>query len=238
MLANPPSELTKPQGDELILPDGSMMSKEQQDALEQRYHDAAIAQIPDAKAKADYFKQVAENADASQYVDPELAKTIPARIAHAAGSAGVMAVESMMPFAGIPFMVMHGAMATEAEAKNAGKTDAEAEAAGVRSAIGLALFGGASKLAALGVAKLLPDGASSVRTFLTQFVGQEAANETSSRAIRMGIGSRRARREENRGGIECPERYDPRTIDPEYCLCLGTCQQSRRERACAPRQRD
>jgi hypothetical protein len=185
MLANPPSELTKPQGDELVLPDGSVMSKEQQDALEQRYHDAAIAQIPDAKAKADFFKQLASNTDTAMYVDPALANTVPARIAHAAGSAGVLALESLVPYAGVPFMVFHGALATEAEYKNVhpDAPDSEAEAAGVRSAIGLALFGGASKLAALGVAKLLPDGASSLTKFLSQFTGQEVANETSSRAI-------------------------------------------------------
>jgi len=183
LLANPVPEMVRPQGDELVLPDGSVMSKEQQDALEKQYHDNLIAQIPDAKAKAEYFRQAAENVDTALYVDPKLAQTIPARIAHAAGSAGVMAAESLIPYAGVPLMVYHGALATEAEAKNAGQTDEQAEAAGVRSAIGLALFGGASKLAALGVAKLLPEGASTLTKFLSQFTGQEVANETSSRAI-------------------------------------------------------
>lgn len=183
VLANPPSELTKLQGDELVLPNGSIMSKEQQDALEQKYHDEAIAQIPDAKATADYFKQLAGGTDAALGVDPALANTIPARLAHTVGSAGTMALESLLPGAGIPLMVFHGALATEAEAKNAGKTDQEAEAAGVRSAIGLALFGGASKLAGLGVAELLPEGAASLTKFISQFTGQAVANETSSRAI-------------------------------------------------------
>jgi hypothetical protein len=183
LLANPVPEMVKPQADDLILPDGSVMSKQQQDELEKKFHDEYIAQIPDAKAKADLFKQMSENTDTAMYVDPKLAQTIPARIAHSAGSAGVMAVESLIPYAGVPLMVMHGAMATEAEAKNAGQTDEQAEAAGVRSAIGLALFGGASKLAALGVAKLLPEGASTLTKFLSQFTGQEVANETSSRAI-------------------------------------------------------
>lgn len=171
--------------DYLKLPDGSALSKEQQVELEKKYHDAAIADVPDAKAQADLFKQLASNTDTALYVDPALANTIPARLAHATGQASVMAVESLIPRIGVPLMVYHGALATQSEYQKA-HPDApysEAEDAGTRSAIGLALFGGASKLAALGVAKMLPEGAGPMQRFLTQFLGQADANMTSSRAI-------------------------------------------------------
>lgn len=183
MLAHPTPEMVQPQGDEIILPDGSAMSKEQEQALERYYIKEAQAGVPEALAKAEYWKQRAAGADAQSFVDPELARTIPARLAGAAGSAAIMGMEALIPGAGIPLMVMHGAAATEAEARNQGKTPEEAEAAGVRSAIGLAIFGGVSKLAALGVARLLSTDAEKLTKFIAQFTGQAGANEASSRAI-------------------------------------------------------
>lgn len=180
ILANPPAELTTPQAEAVLLP------KDQQDALEARYVTETQAAVPEALARAEYWKGRAEGADVQSEVDPALANTIPARLSAAAGHAVAMGMESLIPGAGLPIMVMHGALATEAEAMNAGKTPAEAEAAAVRSAIGLGIFGGASKLAALGVARLLPNVVSDpgkLTTFVAQFTGQEAANETSSRAI-------------------------------------------------------
>lgn len=180
IMANPPPELTTPQAEAVLLP------QDQQDALEKQYVAETQAAVPEAIARAEYWKARAEKADEQSEVDPALANTIPARLSAAAGHATVMGMESLIPGAGLPLMVMHGALATEAEAKNAGKTDAEAEQAAVRSAIGLGIFGGASKLAALGVAKLLPKvfaDPSKLTTFVAQFTGQEAANETSSRAI-------------------------------------------------------
>lgn len=183
LLANPTPEMVQPQGDETILPDGSAMSKEQVDALERQYVRDAQAGVPDALAKAEYWKMRAQGADAQSFVDPELVKTVPARLAHTAGEAAMMGMEALIPGVGLPLMVAHGSLAAEAEARNAGQSPAQAEAAGVRSAIGLAIFGGFSKLAALGVARLLPEGAEKLTRFVAQFAGQEGANETSSRAL-------------------------------------------------------
>lgn len=183
LLAHPTPEMVQPQGDEIILPDGSAMSKEQEAALERHYIKEAQSGVPEALARAEYFKQRAEGYDKFSGVDPDLAETIPARLAGAAGSAAIMGMEALIPGAGIPLMVMHGAAATEAEARNQGKTPEEAEAAAVRSAIGLALFGGASKLAALGVARLLSTDAEKLTKFIAQFTGQAGANDASSRAI-------------------------------------------------------
>lgn len=183
LLANPTPEMVQPQGDEIILPDGSAMSKEQEAALERQYVKDAQAGVPDALAKAEYWKMRAGGAEAQSFVDPELAKTVPARLAHTAGEAAMMGMESLIPGVGIPLMVAHGSLSAEAEARNAGQSPAQAEAAGVRAAIGLAVFGGVSKLAALGVARLLPQGAEKLITFIAQFAGQAGANETSSRAL-------------------------------------------------------
>lgn len=180
IMANPPAELTTPQAEAVLLP------QDQQDAFEKGYVAETQAAVPEAMARAEYWKMRAENADQQSEVDPALANTIPARLSAAAGHATMMGMESLIPGAGLPLMVLHGALATEAEAKNAGKTDAEAEDAAVRSAIGLGIFGGASKIAALGVAKLLPKvfaDPGKLTTFVAQFVGQEAVNEASSRAI-------------------------------------------------------
>lgn len=151
-------------------------SPENQKRLEDSYHSDV----------ADYFAQLPEKLRSRMGIDPALAKTAPARIADAAGPAVMASVEALVPGIGIPLMATHGALATEAEAKAAGASDDEAEAAGARSAIGLAIFGGASKVAALGVSKALPylvGDAGKFTQFIAQFTGQETANETSSRAI-------------------------------------------------------
>ena len=177
MLANPPPELTDVQAEEVLLP-----ADEQQRRVGERTK-AAQAAAPKAEETARYWKQRADQVDTESGIDPALAQTWDARLSRAAGPATGMVMESLIPFAGLPIMAMHGAAAAEAEAKNAGKTDEESESAAVRSLIGLGIFGGANKVAALGVAKLLPAGARTVTKFVSQFIGQDVANEASSRAI-------------------------------------------------------
>lgn len=180
LLANPTPEMVASQPEAVLLP------KDQQDALEAQYVAETQAGVPDAVAKAEYWKHRAATADAESNVDPGLEHTIPARLSAAAGEATAMGMESLVPGAGLPLMTLHGALATEAEAKNNGATDEQAEQAAVRSAIGLGIFGGASKVAALGVAKLLPSvvsDPSKLVNFIAQFAGQEGANELSTRAI-------------------------------------------------------
>lgn len=164
-------------------PEASLLPKDQQDALEKQYIAETQAGVPTYLAKAERIKHAQEAAQGATDIDPALADTIPARLSAAAGEATMMGVESLIPGAGLPLMTLHGALATEAEMKNNGATDEQVERAAVRSAIGLGLFGGASKVAALGVAALLPKGAAPLTRFVSQFVGQEAANESSSRAI-------------------------------------------------------
>lgn len=147
---------------------------------------AARDQAQPALDSASYWWKRAREADAQSKVDPMLAQTWDARLSRAGGEATIMGMEALVPGAGVPIMALNGAAAAEAEAKNAGKTDREAEGAAARSLIGLAIFGGANKVAALGVAKVLPHlvkEPGKLATFIGQFVGQDAANEVSSRAI-------------------------------------------------------
>jgi hypothetical protein len=147
---------------------------------------AARDQAQPALDSAGYWWKRAAEVDKESKIDPQLAQTWDARISRAGGEAAVMGMEALVPGAGIPIMALNGAAATEAEAKNAGKSDAEAERAAARSLIGLAIFGGANKVAALGVAKMLPHFVKEpgkLATFVGQFLGQDLANETTSRAI-------------------------------------------------------
>jgi hypothetical protein len=176
-LADPVPELYQAQAEDSLLP------ADQQQALEQQRIAQLQAAAPAAQQTADYFGRRAGAVAAESGVDPTLAQTVPARLARAGGQAAVMSLESMIPGAGVPLMALHGSAAAEAEAKAAGQTDAQAESAAVRSAIGLAIFGGASWGAAKGVAKLLPAGSARLTKFVAQFAGQDTANEISSRAI-------------------------------------------------------
>jgi DNA repair protein RadC len=176
-LANPVPEMYQAQAEETLLP------PEEQARREQERIDAYRGRVPDAEKTAHYWQLRAAQSDAQSGVDPQFAQTWDARISRTAGSAAIMGMEGLIPAAGVPIMAMNGAAAAEAEAHNAGKTPEEAESAGVRSLIGLGIFGGANKVAALGVAKLLPLGASRVTRFISQFFGQEVANELSSRSI-------------------------------------------------------
>lgn len=183
---NPTPEAVQVPGDQLHLPDGSRMSKAEEDALEAKYRDELSTHAPAALENAAELKRRSDVAEANTPIDPALAKTVPARLAAAAGPVAVMTGESLIPGVGLPLMVMHGALATEQEALDAGATPEQAQRAAVRSAIGLAIFGGTSKLAAAAVAKVLPRLAGNPKQlvrFITQFTGQEAANETSSRVI-------------------------------------------------------
>ena len=177
MLANPSPELYATSAEETLLPQG------QQRALEEQRKTAMREQVQPALDSAAHWAQRAAQLDSESNVDPNLAATWDARLSRAAGSATVMGGEAIVPYAGLPIMALNGAAAAEAEAKNSGKTNEQAENAAVRSLIGLALFGGANKVAALGVAKLLPSGSKTLTRFVAQFAGQDTANELSSRAI-------------------------------------------------------
>ena len=177
IFANPPPELTATQAEEVLLP------RDQQVQREEERRAAAQSKAPQARATAEYWRRRAAESDQQSGVDPQLVQSWDARISRASGSAAIMGMEGLIPYAGLPMLALHGAAATEAEARNAGKSDQEAEKSAVRSLIGLGIFGGTNKVAALGLAKLLPEGSSTLTKFVTQFLGQDAANEASSRAI-------------------------------------------------------
>lgn len=177
LLANPPPEAWQSNSEEVLLPQAD------QAALEAGRRSNLTAAAPAAAATAGYWQQRAATEDAESGVDPALSNTIPARLGRASGSATVMSLESLVPGVGLPLMATHGASSTYAEAKNAGKSDSDAENAAVRSAIGLGIFGAANKIAALGVAKLLPEGTGKLGSFLAHFAGGDVANEATSRAL-------------------------------------------------------
>jgi len=131
-----------------------------------------------AKDAADYWANRVKTAPKESAVDPGLTETIPATMARGAGSGTAMAAEGIVA---LPLVILHAGAAAEADAKAAGLSDKEAEQTAVRSALGMAVFGGMSKLAALGVAKLLPQGATVMTKYLSHFMGGATANETSSR---------------------------------------------------------
>jgi hypothetical protein len=136
---------------------------------------------------ASYWRDRSAQIDQESGVDPALAQTWDARISGALGQGAAMAGESLIPGAGLPLMATHGALATKAESLNAGRSQEQADSDAARSLIGLAIFGGANKVAALGVAKILPkviNNPGKLATFMGQFLGQDTANEASSAAIR------------------------------------------------------
>lgn len=93
-----------------------------------------------------------------------------------------MAAEAAIPGVGLPVMATAGATQAYGAAKAAGKSEGEAENAGVRTLMALAAFGGANKAVSAGITKYLGN-APALKTFLVHALGQAAGNEVTSRVI-------------------------------------------------------
>lgn len=133
---------------------------------------------------AAYFTKASQTLAAESGVDPALENTTLARLSGAAGQTAIAGMEALVPGIGIPLMAGHGGLASYNIAKQRGASDAAAEDAAVRTAIGLSIFGVVGAGAAAGIAKLLPEAAGALTKFAAQFVGQDAANEVTTRALR------------------------------------------------------
>src|SRR4029077_3404936 len=164
---------------------------EKPDVSDPYYHLKQGLESPERRAEskvawehsAEYWKDRAAKLDKESGVDPRLAKNWETHVANALGQGFGMVGETMIPVVGLGVAATHGALAAKAAAEGAGKTPEESDAIAARSLIGLTIFGLNAKYAAMGVAKLLPQGAGPLKTFVAQFVGGEAANETTGRAL-------------------------------------------------------
>jgi len=131
------------------------------------------------EASQDYLD--AASAAPEEYgLDPKLETGLITQVTRGvAKGAGMYAVAAA---GGIPALALQGSTEAFGAAKQHGKSDDEADKESTRALIGLALFGGANKVVASGIARYLGN-ASKLRTFLVQTLGQAAGNEVTSRAI-------------------------------------------------------
>ncbi|MGB7195330.1 MAG: hypothetical protein WBD81_17890 [Collimonas pratensis] len=142
-----------------------------------------LAKGPDeATAMTDTASGISEDAaNRGATAAPGVITTVARGLAKGAG----MAATAAIPGVGLPLMATEGAAQAYGAAKAAGKNEHDAESAGVRTLVALAVFGGANKAVSAGIAKYLGN-TPALKRFLVNVLGQDAGNEVASRVISAG----------------------------------------------------